>query len=141
MTVDVEKKFGRNFNSIDSIYKFISEFFNRNNIAESNSYATNLAIEEVFTNMVKYDADNANDISIGLKMHANNLIIILTDYDVEKFDITGTPQVDINQPLQERKRGGLGLLLVHKIMDKIEYEYKNRTSIITLTKTLESDHV
>ncbi len=141
MTADIEKKFRRDFSSIDSIFDFISEYFSRSGIAESNTYIMGLAIEEIFTNMVKYDAGNPNDISIGLKMDVNKLIIILTDFDVDKFDITRTPQVNVKRPLQERKSGGLGLLLVHKLMDNIEYEYKNRTSKITLTKTLESEHV
>ena len=41
-------------------------------------------------------------------------------------------QVDIDAPIEERVPGGLGLYLVMKMASAIHYEYRDRTSKITL---------
>jgi len=133
----MEKKFKREIKSLDKIFTFNSKFITKNKIDHSITFTLNLVIEELFTNMVKYDSENPNDILISLNKEENYLIISLTDFDVEPFDITKTEEVDIKQSLRDRKVGGLGLHLTKQMMDKIDYEYKNRISKITLIKHLE----
>jgi anti-sigma regulatory factor (Ser/Thr protein kinase) len=122
----MEKHFQRDINSLDKIFEFICEFIAENKIDESTAFSINFAIEEIFTNMVKYNPENQNNISISLNKDGNKLILCLTDYDVGHFDITKLKEVDTGQPLQERKVGGLGLHIVKQMVDEIDYEYKNR---------------
>jgi len=62
----------------------------------------------------------------------------LTDFDVESFDVTHAPAVDIDKPLSERQPGGLGLHLVRQMADTLHYEYAERRSTITFTKALDA---
>jgi anti-sigma regulatory factor (Ser/Thr protein kinase) len=133
----MEKKFKRNIKSLNQIFNFIAEFITSNNIDETISFTINLVVEELFTNMVKYNLENSNDILITLDKDQDNLIISLIDFDVEPFDVTKTEGVNISKSLKERKIGGLGLHLVKQMVDKINYEYKNGNSKITLIKQLE----
>lgn len=132
-----EKYFKRDIISLETIFDFISEFFAENNIAASNRFAVDLSIEEIFTNMIKYQGESHDDIAIELKLEQGKLIIIFTGYNVEYFDISNAPNVDTGVPLKEREVGGLGLLLVKKLMDKIDYDYNESTCRIILIKTLE----
>jgi anti-sigma regulatory factor (Ser/Thr protein kinase) len=134
----MEKHFQRDINSLDKIFEFICEFIAENKIDESTAFSINFAIEEIFTNMVKYNPENQNNISISLNKDGNKLILCLTDYDVGHFDITKLKEVDTGQPLQERKVGGLGLHIVKQMVDEIDYEYKNRNGRITIIKHLEN---
>lgn len=134
----MEKKFSRDIKSLDKIFEFVWGFLARNKIDEATGYSVNLAIEEIFTNMVKYNAGSLNDISISLSRDKDRLIMRLTDHDVDSFDVTKSGEVDIGQPLHKRKAGGLGLHLVKKVMDRIEYNYEKRTSTVTMTKILEN---
>lgn len=134
----MEKKFKRKISSLEEVFNFIHEFSAANGLDESVVFTINLAVEEIFTNMVKYSTENSNDILLDLKMDKNDLVIHLTDFDVEPFDITKTAEVDTRQTLQERKAGGLGIHLVKQMMDEIDYEYKDRRSKITLIKHLEN---
>ncbi len=134
----MDKHFQRDIKSLDKIFEFICEFIVENKIDESTAFSINFAIEEIFTNMVKYNPENQNNISISLNKDGNKLILCLTDYDVGHFDITKLKEIDISQSLQERKAGGLGLHIVKQMVDEIDYEYKNRNSRITIIKHLEN---
>ena len=101
----------------------------------------NLAIEELFTNIIKYSADSGSDVSIHLDITAGDLIIKITDFDVEAFDVSAADRVDVDKPIEERRPGGIGLHLVRNMVDKITYEYKDRKACITLVKHLEDSDV
>ena len=133
----MEKKFKREIKSLEKISRFISEFITTSNIDDSHAIPINLVVEELFTNMVKYNAENTNDISVSLNKDGSRLIISLTDFDVEPFDVTKRGKVNVDQLLEDRKPGGLGIHIVKKFVDKIDYQYKNRQSKITLIKMLE----
>jgi anti-sigma regulatory factor (Ser/Thr protein kinase) len=134
----MEKKFTRNIDTLANIFEFTGAFFDQYNLETGVRYAVDLAIEELFTNMVKYSRESSQKVSISLKIEGNQLVIRLVDEDVEPFDISALPEVDTQKPLEDRPIGGLGLYLTQKIMDDIryEYEYRDRRSKITLTKNL-----
>lgn len=133
----MEEKFKRDIKSLDKIFDFVREFIAKYNFDDSIAFTLNLVVEELFTNLVKYNAEASHDILISLNRDENKLIITLTDFDVEPFDVTKSEKVDVNQSVKKRKVGGLGLHLVKQMVDKIDYEYKNRESKITLIKNLE----
>jgi anti-sigma regulatory factor (Ser/Thr protein kinase) len=60
----------------------------------------------------------------------------LTDFDVDSFDPTKAPAIDVEKPLSEWQPGGLGLHLVRQMADTLQYEYVERRSTITFTKAL-----
>ena len=133
----MEQKFKREIRSLEKIFDFISGFSTANRIGDSDVFVIKFVVEEIFTNMVKYNSMSNKDILVSLRRHSNTLSISLIDFDVDPFDLTKTEEIDIHQSLRERKVGGLGLHLVKKMVDKVEYEHKNRESKVTLTKTLE----
>ena len=61
----------------------------------------------------------------------------MIDCGVEPFDVTKSPDADITLPIEQRHPGGLGLHLIRRMLDSIEYEYtkESRQSRITFRKT------
>ena len=94
-------------------------------------------VEELFTNFVKYNEGGRHDISLSLGHTPEQLTVRMTDFDVDAFDPTRAPAVDVDKPLGERQPGGLGLHLVRQMADTLQYEYAERRSTITFTKALE----
>lgn len=139
--IKMTRKFPRKIQSLSNIFSFIQNFARKSNLDEKNVFIANLVVEELFTNSVKYIKKNKNPVTITLSKSDAKLIISLIDIDVDSFDIRMKEEYDFKKKLKERKVGGLGIPLVHKMIDKIDYSYENRKSIITLIKYLENEHV
>ena len=133
----MERSFKRSYSSLPPVFAFLGEFFAAEAIDRSRNQTIDLAVEELFTNLVKYNTGSTRDISISLHREREQVEVTLTDFDVEPFDITRMKEVQIDRPLAERKPGGLGIHLVRKMVDSISYSYDNRTSRTTFIKRLE----
>ena len=48
--------------------------------------------------------------------------------------IRGKEDPNLNLAISERKRGGLGIFMTKKFMDKVSYEYKDGMNILTIEK-------
>ena len=130
----MQKKFDRSYDSLEEIYEFTELFFERERIEESVRFPVHFVLEELFTNMVKYNPENTSDIQLSVDHIDGGISVSMTDYDVDAFDVTAVRDVDTQATLDERKVGGLGLHLIQKMVDTLEYDYANRQSTITFTK-------
>ena len=99
------------------------------------AYAVNLSIDEILTNTISYgyDDEEPHRIELVLRLEPDALVIVIVD-DSRPFDPTVTPDPDIEASLDERDVGGLGLFLVHRMMDRVEYERAGDRNVVTLTK-------
>jgi phosphoserine phosphatase len=132
------RAFRRGVDSLQDIFDFTSEVFARQQIDASLLQTVDFTVEELFTNMVKYSKMSDAAVDLTLTGIAGGVEVTLTDHDVEPFDVTQSPDVDIGMPIEERKPGGLGLHLIRRMVDSIEYQYtkESRQSRITFRKTL-----
>ena len=137
----MHKKFLRSYESLEAIYEFTEKIFAANDVSQSLRFPVHFALEELFTNMVKYNPGNSNDILLDVKTDNDGVTVSLTDFDVDAFDVTRTRNVDIDAPLDQRKIGGLGLHLIQKMVDTLKYEYSDRQSTVTFTKGPGREHV
>jgi anti-sigma regulatory factor (Ser/Thr protein kinase) len=133
----MERLFAKKIDSLDAIFDYITQFANANKVNPEITRKLHFGVEEVFTNMVRYNTESANDVAIGLQIDNGQFLISIVDRDVHSYDPTKRPPVDIAQPLHERTPGGLGIHLVREMMDDVRYEYDGRTATITLIKRLE----
>lgn len=132
----MQKEFARSISQLDKIFKFITVFTEKIKISLSEKNAINLAVEEIFTNMVKYNPESSGKITLAMHQEDNKIIFSLTDKESQPFDPTATRVYNLDKPVGERPVGKLGLHLVKQMMDKVDYSYNNKTTVITLVKYL-----
>ena len=132
-----ERSFRRTFDSLEEIFAFTAGFFAANGIDPGLLPTVDLTLEELFTNMVKYSPGGNAHVRIEMATTEGGVEVTLTDYDVERFDVTQAPDANINLPIEERRPGGLGLHLIRRLVDSMRYEYSDETrqSRITFRKT------
>lgn len=130
----MQKKFTRSFDALSEIYEFTENVLTSGNIGDAVRFPVHLAMEELFTNMVKYCPDNDNEILLDVAANDGSVTVAITDYDVDPFDVTAPRGVDVDTPLDGRIPGGLGLHLVQQMVDRLEYDYHDRQSTVRFTK-------
>jgi anti-sigma regulatory factor (Ser/Thr protein kinase) len=133
----MEQIFKRHFDSLDAVFAFVDRFVGNENVDRGVAFSVNLAVEEVFTNMVKYNTGAGNDIAIRIHTDEGAIVMQLVDSDVDPFDPASAPDAGIDRPMDDRTPGGLGLHLVKSVVDKVSYEYENRQMTVTVIKNLE----
>jgi len=136
----MQAEFNRDIESLKDIFSFIQSFMDKEKLDQDLESPLNLVIEELFTNMLKYNPGNKKKIEIDLKKEDDRISIILTEFDVEPFDIRTVAEYNARQELKKRPEGKVGLHLVKKYVDDIDYEYNNRISKIRLIKNLRTLH-
>ncbi len=127
--------------SLTPVFALLDHFTADKKIDDESKHAVSLAVEEIFTNMVKYHPDNANAITLELRVVDDTMIVHLIDRDVDRFDPTEKRDPYIGELLDKRSTGGLGIFLTKKLMDDVQYRYGDRTSIVILKKKFRRQHV
>lgn len=130
--------FPREVRSLEGVFGLVDGFLAESGLGESRRFLLEFVLEELFTNMVKYNPGGAGRIGVELEVLAPELRIQLSDPDCPSFDIrVDAPAVDAAAPIGARTPGGLGIHLVKELVDRIEYDHDHRTGTIRLYKKLE----
>lgn len=97
------------------------------------AYVANLAIEELGTNILKYGYDDlsVHQILLQIVIDSGELRVILED-DGHPFNPLEVAVPDLQAPLEERSPGGLGLYMIRKMADHIDYERVDGRNRITV---------
>src|SRR5437867_6536902 len=107
----MEKSFGRQITALEEIFAFVQSCFDTYGIDNAIDFPVKFIIEEIFTNMVKYNRSGTKDILIAIDRGQTSLTVSLTDYDGKEFVVSQSRDVDMGRSLKGRRIGGLGVLL------------------------------
>ncbi|CAG1006127.1 Phosphoserine phosphatase RsbU [Burkholderiales bacterium] len=131
------RSFPRSFASIAPMVAFTAEAFSLLGIAPAHLPTIDFVVEELFTNMVKYATGSDAPVRVDVAAIDGGVEVTLVDTGVDRFDVTRSPDVDVHAPVEERRPGGLGLHLIRRMVDAIEYHYSDATrqSRIVFRKT------
>ncbi len=125
-------------NRIDELTRissFLEECADQWGMSMPVTMSLNLVLEEAFTNVVQYAYSDKNDheIDLTIEKNDNELEITLID-DGEPYDPTEQKEPDINLSVEDRPIGGLGIFLIRKTMDKVNYYRKDEKNHLVMVK-------
>ncbi len=121
--MNARRRFERRLESLPEMVAFTAASLPAHEVDAEQRLAIDFAIEELFTNMLKYSRGGVNPVEIAFECGAASVEVNLIDTDVEPFDVTAAPDADVTLPLQQRQPGGLGLHLTRRLVDDLNYEY------------------
>ena len=126
------KEFDAKAESVDCIMSFIEGHLK--GFAEKTAYDLKLSCEEILINIASYAYPEQD-----------GWVAVLWENDSQKVKVTfedrgiafnplekENPNLDV--PMAERQIGGLGIMMVRKLMDSVEYERRDGKNILTITK-------
>jgi serine/threonine-protein kinase RsbW len=129
-------------NQIDELIRvavFLEELGEEWGLSVKLVISLNVVMEEALTNIILYGFDDKNihAIEICFKKTGDELTISIID-DGHEYDPTLKADPDITLSVEDRPVGGLGILLIKKIMNKVEYHRKENKNYLILTKNIKS---
>ena len=125
---------------LQRLNQIVTEFAERNAMASELMSRLILVLEEIITNVISYGYDDGSvhDIAVRLSWDNPHVKLEIED-DGVPFNPLEAPSPDVTKPLEEREIGGLGIHLVRKMMDELEYRRENDKNLLILkTKIRES---
>ena len=136
----VSEEFRREIGAIGEVFSFLETFVDSQEIDEKTAFCINLVVEELFTNMVRHNEGGGDRITLSIERRNDRIHLELLDIDVEPFDPKTAEIPPVDAGIEERRPGGLGIYLVRKMVDDLNYDYETdaRRMRISVTKTLEN---
>ncbi|MDD4821896.1 MAG: ATP-binding protein [Bacteroidales bacterium] len=105
--------------------------------SDSQTMNLNLVLEEAISNILFYAFDDDSEQKIYLILEYDDETLSVEIMDSGKpFDPTRQGPPDITLPAEERSIGGLGIFLINKLMDHVEYCRKENMNMLTLKKRI-----
>lgn len=114
---------------------FLKEFWSAAALPADGSLPFELALEEVFMNIVMHGTrpDKVPRVQVSLAVATDGLTMTVED-DGPTFDPLSLPAPDITLGLAERPVGGLGVFLVRQTMDAVSYQRVGMRNRLSMTK-------
>jgi serine/threonine-protein kinase RsbW len=100
-------------------------------------FETNLALDELFTNIVSYSFTDHKEHSIIISItKQKDMVTMRIEDDGLPFNPINATPPDFRCDLDDIKIGGLGIHIIKRLMDEISYERSNGKNILMLKKTI-----
>ena len=124
--------------NLPKVLSFIDEDLEAAECPMMTQTAIEIAVEEIYINIASYAyGDKTGKALIQVAMTDEPLSIEITFIDSgTKYNPLEKEDPDLNLPLMERKKGGLGIFMVKESMDDVLYEYKDGKNMLTICKNL-----
>ncbi len=123
--------------NLADIRSFMSKTLNNHFKSEIDIHHMVLAVDEVCANLMihSHNCDPNKSIDLFVDVKKREVIIEIQDTG-NGFNIKNYQEPTIKEIIVEKKKGGLGLMLVKRIMDKVEFIKINNSNICRLKKKI-----
>ena len=98
-----------------------------------------VAVEEIFVNVASYAyAPDTGSVTIRMDLQENPRSVVITFIDSGvPYNPLAKEDPDVSLSAEKRSIGGLGIFMVKKTMDKMEYEYTDKQNILKMYQNIE----
>jgi len=128
-----------NIENLNKALEFINTELEQRGCPEDIQGKIEIAVEEIFVNIANY-AYSPDSGSAVIYISVNDNAVIRFEDTGRPYNPLEKPEPDLDKPLMERDIGGLGVFLVKKLMDNVEYERVGNRNVLILQKRLSENH-
>jgi serine/threonine-protein kinase RsbW len=127
--------------NLREVRRFVNTVLSKLNISDNDISMIVLAVDEICANRIIHSnkSDKNNQLEVEISNKSEGVVFRIKDTG-DYFDNTTQNDPDIFNLMKERRKGGLGLMLVRKIMDSIEVKKEDPYTTYTLFKRLNITH-
>ncbi len=124
--------------NLSVVNAFIDELLASVEYSLKKRFQLDLVVEEIFVNIANYaygEGTGQAVLRFSLQQDPPKMKIVFMDEGVA-YDPLAKDEPDVTLPMEERNIGGLGIFLVKKNVEDIQYERKDGKNILTIYKDL-----
>ena len=122
--------------SLNDVLAFVDGEMERAGCSMKLMTQVDMAVEEIFVNIARYAYHpEAGEASVRCEAGGDPFQIVVGFADRGRpFNPLDREDPDVTLDAEARQLGGLGILMAKKLMDEIQYEYRDGKNILTLRK-------
>jgi serine/threonine-protein kinase RsbW len=119
--------------NLERLIGFVSDCAKTQGIDRKRVVEIEISTEEVLVNIFNYAYHGADgDVEVICKSDDNDKFMIEIEDSGVPFNMLDLKEPDTGLDISERKIGGLGILLVKKMMDDVQYRHEKGKNMLTL---------
>ena len=128
-----------NLSELDTLCQHLEDFGKKIGLSKKMIFEINLALDELFTNIISYgfNDEDEHSIKITISPQKDELCLCIEDdgvpFNPVDFEIT-----DVACSVENCKIGGLGIHIIRKLMDEICYQRCDDRNMLTLKKKIKT---
>ena len=135
----VERIFPAQQDQLEGVQQFIEEQMEQYSCSDKVKFQLAVAVEEIFVNIAHYayQPEQAGTATVRCCVGGDPLQVTIQFLDNgTPFNPLAKEDADITLSAEERRIGGLGILMVKKSMDTVDYAYEDGKNILTIKKSI-----
>lgn len=118
---------------LERVTAILDELWDHNALEPDIRADLNIAAEEILTNVIRHGGAGDKAAQVRIEVLPDRVRIEVRDHGIA-FNPLEHPPPDTGLALDERRPGGLGILLVRRIMDHTEYQRRDAMNCFTMIK-------
>ncbi len=120
---------------LSKVRDFVSTCCDEAGFSSRETNNTKLAVDEACTNIIKHAySEVVGEIHIKAEISSGNISIRLFDTG-ERFDFAGVKDPDLDQYVETGRKGGLGVFLINRLMDEVQYRAAESGNELFMSKS------
>jgi serine/threonine-protein kinase RsbW len=127
-----ERAFPATVEKVTEMVAYVSGRAEEHGFADLRLMQLELAVEEAVVNICSYAYEKPpGEVVVRTRSIADTFVVELVD-DGVPFDPLAKTDPDLPDNLDSRVVGGLGILLIRRVMDEVRYRRENGRNVLTL---------
>jgi anti-anti-sigma factor len=124
------------YDCIPAVTSFVAEAAEAAGLDEDAAFHCRMAVDEACTNVIEhaYGGEDIGAIQITCTIAPGACTIEIVDHGTA-FDPNIVPVPQISQDLDKMHPGGIGLHLMRKMMDEVDFRFEDERNILIMKKT------
>jgi serine/threonine-protein kinase RsbW len=128
-------RFPARFEFLDEVRSHVADEARAAGFSEKSIYAVQLAADEAASNIIEHALAGLPNATFEMSCEYADGSLIVTFVDQGRsFDFSKVKKPDVKADLSDRQIGGLGVYLMHKLMDEVMYRSSGSENTLTLKK-------
>lgn len=131
-------KLKNDISEISRLADNVEQFCKSNRVIPTSTFEINLVMDEIVSNIIMhgYIDDDEHFIEINFAIDEQTFSAKIVD-DGKEFNPLTSTRDDRAASLEEKNSGGLGIHIIKKYADKVDYSRLRNKNILTISKRIE----